>query len=220
MRIFDTNVQRLKYTVLMVVMTAVLSLRYGQGTDYFNYSDLYDMYSSFELAIKNPYNHYMEFLFRLICALFNTLGFSFCGFVAVVSLFNMFCLNRFLKEYSKNPIFSLLLFYPTFYLTYFFSIIRQAIVLSVFLVVILYFIGVVYVKNNIFYVNPLLNIMGYSFYDIVYLDNDGSKKEKRIFYKGELKIDGGYYKLYFPSDTDKTVRRNGLYRRCMALSWC
>jgi len=63
-------------------------------------------------------------------------------------------------------------------------------------IVILFFIGVVYIKNNIFYVNPLLNIMGYSFYDIVYIDMDGHKKEKRIFFKGELKIEGIKYKLY------------------------
>lgn len=55
-------------------------------------------------------------------------------------------------------------------------------------IVILIFIGIVYIKNNIFYINPLLNIMGYSFYDIVYLDSDGKKKELRIFFKGELKI--------------------------------
>lgn len=128
------NVKKdLKYTIAMLIMTVVLCLRYGQGTDYFSYNDLYTMYSTFELAITNPYNHYMEILYRLICAFFNTLGFSFAGFVAVVSLFNMLMLNRFLKRYSQNPIFSLLLFYPTFYLTYFFSIIRQAIVLSVFL---------------------------------------------------------------------------------------
>lgn len=63
------------------------------------------------------------------------------------------------------------------------------------LVVILIFISVVYIKNNIFYVNPLLNIMGYSFYDIVYVE-DGEEKEIRIFYKGELDICRAKYKIY------------------------
>lgn len=61
------------------------------------------------------------------------------------------------------------------------------------LILILVFIGVVYIKNNIFYVNPLLNILGYSFYDILFEDR-GEQIETRIFYKGELKI--GEYRLY------------------------
>lgn len=63
------------------------------------------------------------------------------------------------------------------------------------LVVILVFIAVVYIKNNIFYVNPLLNILGYSFYDIVCME-DGEEKELRIFYKGELDVNNKSYKIY------------------------
>ena len=36
-------------------------------------------------------------------------------------------------------------------------------------IVITIFIGIVYKKNSFFYTNPLLNILGYNFYDIVYL---------------------------------------------------
>lgn len=61
------------------------------------------------------------------------------------------------------------------------------------LALILIFIGVVYIRNNIFYVNPLLNILGYSFYDIVF-EEEGKEKELRIFYKGELVA--GDYKLF------------------------
>ena len=63
-------------------------------------------------------------------------------------------------------------------------------------VIITIFIGIVYIRNNIFYINPMLNIMGYSFYDIVYLDEKGEQKEARIFYKGKLIIDDYDYKLY------------------------
>lgn len=62
-------------------------------------------------------------------------------------------------------------------------------------VVILVFIGIVYVKNNIFYVNPLLNILGYSFYDISYKTKDGTIKEIRIFHKGEIELNNKKYKL-------------------------
>ncbi len=63
------------------------------------------------------------------------------------------------------------------------------------LMVILIFIAVVYIKNNIFYVNPLLNILGYSFYDIVCVE-EGKEKEMRIFYKGQLDISKERYKIY------------------------
>lgn len=62
-------------------------------------------------------------------------------------------------------------------------------------VVIIIFIGIVYIKNNIFYVNPLLNILGYSFYDITYEDSDGKTQELRIFFKGTLDLSGGKYEL-------------------------
>lgn len=63
------------------------------------------------------------------------------------------------------------------------------------LIIILLFIGIVYVKNNIYYVNPLLNIMGYSFYDITYTTEDNQTKEIRIFYKGELNVGNNEYIL-------------------------
>ena len=34
--------------------------------------------------------------------------------------------------------------------------------------------------------------MGYSFYDITYTDNNGKKKDLRIFFKGELKVNNTY----------------------------
>ena len=61
-------------------------------------------------------------------------------------------------------------------------------------IVILIFIGIVYVRNNIFYVNPLLNILGYSFYDISYEDVDNNNKQIRIFHRGEI-VEGQEYYL-------------------------
>ena len=65
-------------------------------------------------------------------------------------------------------------------------------------VVILVFIGIVYIRNNIYYVNPLLNILGYSFYDIEYKSGE-QIKELRIFYKGELEVGDVEYKAYIAS---------------------
>lgn len=57
---------------------------------------------------------------------------------------------------------------------------------------ILVFIGIVYIRNNIFYINPLLNIFGYSFYDVE-CEIDGEVKELRIFFKGRLDKNEKYY---------------------------
>ena len=61
-------------------------------------------------------------------------------------------------------------------------------------VIILIMIGIVYVKNKLFYINPFLNILGFNFYDISYKEKDkDEKRNAKIFYKGELKINNTTY---------------------------
>ncbi len=70
-----------------------------------------------------------------------------------------------------------------FAITFDLSKVSMAIVFAL----ILTMIGVVYVKNKLFYINPFLNILGYNFYDISYKDFDSDDThETRIFYKGNL----------------------------------
>lgn len=54
-------------------------------------------------------------------------------------------------------------------------------------VMVLTFIGIVYMKNNLYYINPLLNILGYSCYDVTY--NKKGSYDKicgKFFFKGKL----------------------------------
>ena len=118
------------YAILMIVLWAVLCLRYGQGSDYFSYEYLFKRYSDLQMAIYNPFNEHGEIGFRILCAIF---PWSYKWFIAVVSTFEMLMLHRFIKKYSSNTILTLLLFYPTYYLTYYFSIIRQGIVIAFFI---------------------------------------------------------------------------------------
>ena len=54
-------------------------------------------------------------------------------------------------------------------------------------VIILIMIGIVYVKNKLFFINPLLNICGYNFYNITYKVCGEEKEENtKIFFKGNL----------------------------------
>lgn len=114
----------------MIALWLVLVLRYGQGTDYFSYNYLFERFSDLKGAIYNTINEHGEIGFRVLCAVF---PWSFKWFVAIISTFEMLMLDRFIRRYSKNAIMSLLLFYPTYYLTYYFSILRQGIIIALFI---------------------------------------------------------------------------------------
>lgn len=59
-------------------------------------------------------------------------------------------------------------------------------------IVITIFIGIVYIKNSLYYINPLLNLLGYSFYDIE-CENENEKIKTKIFYRGKLDINKEFY---------------------------
>ncbi len=59
-------------------------------------------------------------------------------------------------------------------------------------IVITIFIGIVYIKNSLYYINPLLNLLGYSFYDIECKDEIQTIKTK-IFYRGKLDLNKSFF---------------------------
>ena len=60
-------------------------------------------------------------------------------------------------------------------------------------VCIMVFIGIVYIKNSLFYINPLLNLLGYNFYTITYkLEGNNQLREAKMFYKGQLETNKKY----------------------------
>ena len=60
-------------------------------------------------------------------------------------------------------------------------------------VLIIIMIGIVYVKNKLFYINPFLNVLGFNFYNITYKIN-GQKESlsTKIFFKGDLRLNTPY----------------------------
>jgi len=61
-------------------------------------------------------------------------------------------------------------------------------------VLIMIFIAIVYIKNSLYYINPLLNLLGFNFYDVQYSkENDKTIYEAKIFYKGSLDTNQTYY---------------------------
>ena len=60
-------------------------------------------------------------------------------------------------------------------------------------IAILIMIGIVYVKNKLFYINPFLNILGFNFYHITYkIVNEDKKQTTKIFFKGDLILNREY----------------------------
>lgn len=120
------------FTIGMVIIgiTAMLMLRYGQGTDYFAYNYLIERNSSLKDVFVETADNHGEIGFRLLAALFH--GNSEALF-AIIALYVMGMTTVFLWRHCNNKAFSLLLFFPTVMLTYYFSAIRQGIVLASFL---------------------------------------------------------------------------------------
>ena len=101
-------------------LTIAICLRYGQGTDYFGYMNVF---------LRRDHG---EIGYTILQEVFGTLGLPFELLAAVIALFQMLCIQRGIMKYSPYKLFSLLLMYPTIYLTYFFSAIRQGIVIAFF----------------------------------------------------------------------------------------
>ncbi len=58
-------------------------------------------------------------------------------------------------------------------------------------VIILILIGIVYINNGLYYINPLLNILGYNFYDITFKEvGKNQTRQAKMFYKGKLELNG------------------------------
>lgn len=61
-------------------------------------------------------------------------------------------------------------------------------------VTIMVFIGIVYIKNSLYFINPLLNLLGYSFYEVIYkVEGKEDERHAKIFHKGDLKVSAKYY---------------------------
>ncbi len=127
------------YLIAFAVLLLMLCFRYGQGTDYFAYQYLFDIApQSLDFdAINNSYDGHTELGWKFICSLFKVLNLDYYVFVAVIGFVTMLFLNRFIQKHCVYKVTALFIAYPTLYLTYIFSGMRQGLVMCVFLGVLL-----------------------------------------------------------------------------------
>lgn len=124
--------RQLAFWFCFLFLAAMLALRYGQGTDFFAYQNYYYQMSDTEIHVPVPGVH-GEIGYQFLTNLFRLLHLPFEAWVAFLSVIQMACLLRFLRRYHIDCTLSLLLAFPTLYLTYFVSGLRQGVVMAVFL---------------------------------------------------------------------------------------
>ena len=125
------------YGASFLILTLMLALRFGQGTDYYSYHSIYTTMPMTLSELKTYAFSNVEWGWRLLTVFFKAIGFSFFQFVCVLSLFQMAMLWRFVSRNCRNKMFALFLCYHTLYLTYFSSALRQGMVISIFIGILL-----------------------------------------------------------------------------------
>lgn len=119
------------FAVSFLILTAMLCLRFGQGQDYFNYSQIFFALPANPLeAIRNQ-NIHSEPGWKVLCCLFKLAGLRFPALIFAVSAYMMAMFWRFLRLYGgERKMLALVLCYHTMYLTYFMSVLRQGIIIA------------------------------------------------------------------------------------------
>lgn len=123
------------YAFSFICLTAFLALRYAQGADWPAYNYIF-VSAPNKIDFSSIYYtdaFHSEIGWKLINNSWRSFGFNFTSLSVIVSLVEMVFLNRFLTRYSTNRALSLLLTLPVVYLIYFFSAMRQGLVIAIFL---------------------------------------------------------------------------------------
>lgn len=129
--------KRVEFICLVVFLSIILVFRFGQGQDYFSYRYIYNQMpqNGFDFSVYKTVHGEIGYL--ILCNFFRCLHIPFEGFIACTALFEMVCFYRFCTTFQIDTPFILVLAYPTLYMTYFMSIIRQGIAIAVFLGILL-----------------------------------------------------------------------------------
>ena len=115
-----------------LVLTFILCFRYGQGTDYAAYESAYEVVRVSSISLYDNVLEHGEVGWYTLMYFANKLDISFEGFVFTISLTMMAFTYKTINKFSPYKNFSLLLLLPTYYLTYYYSGIRQGLAVSIF----------------------------------------------------------------------------------------
>ncbi|RGD94644.1 EpsG family protein [Clostridiales bacterium AM23-16LB] len=131
---FLPKYQQKIFTVCWCVTTAVVALRFGQGTDYATYEGIYRTIPTvIDLSKGYICGFYPEMGWRLFCAFFKLFQAPFWTVTMAAAVIEMLLFGRFLKKYVPYQTTGLFLSYPVLIFVYMVSGLRQAMAICIFL---------------------------------------------------------------------------------------
>ncbi len=137
---FLPEYQQKIFAVCWCVTTAVIALRFGQGTDYATYEGIYRTIPTV-INLSKGYicGFYPEIGWRLFCAFFKLFQAPFWVVTMAAAVIEMVLLGCFLKKYVPYQTAGLFLSYPVLIFVYMVSGLRQAMAICIFLGLVLPF---------------------------------------------------------------------------------
>lgn len=122
------------YKIFFVGLLLMLVFRYGQGTDYFGYEYNFEMLPlTFNFKTLSNSSVHAEIGWKYLCVLSRKLGISFQFYVGIIGIVTMAFLDNFIQKHCPLKVTALFIAYPTLYLTYISSGMRQGLAICVFL---------------------------------------------------------------------------------------
>lgn len=154
--------------------------------------------------------YFLVLLKLIINIIFNNLSFNILNTTATILLLTAICLGiigavvslkhsetnsqsiRIIKQKSITE--QYFLGYFSLFVLFALSFELEKVSMFVVFVLVIVLIGIVYIKNDLFYINPFLNILGYNFYDVTYcLAGETQKYVSKFICKGELDKNAIYH---------------------------
>lgn len=121
------------FYISYIILTLLLILRKGQGTDYYNYESIYEGVKNANSIIEAIFITHGEIGFLASNYISIKLGFTFELFMMAFSFVTMIIYLPFFKNQCNKSIIPLFIFYSTFFLIYAFSAIRQGLAIAIIL---------------------------------------------------------------------------------------
>lgn len=139
---------KLIFKLISFLLLLFVAFKYGQGSDYFSYVELINRLANLiETGINSStyVSLNQEIGFSYLCYFWiKVVNLSAELLISLLSAVSFYFIILFIKKYSSLPVISLFIFYCTFYLIYPFSILRQSICISIF---VLYLIPLLFEKK-------------------------------------------------------------------------
>lgn len=129
----NKKINEKSFYIAYTLLVLMLVLRKGQGTDYYNYNEVYKEVAYITEQSIIPIFFYRDPGYAFLNYIAIQLGIPYKWFSAIFSFATMLILYRFFAGICRKSMVPLFFFYSTFFLIYPFSIVRQGFTLAILL---------------------------------------------------------------------------------------